>query len=44
MARSKLMSFEDFCGLVREDQKGTLIDGGIYIASPEDTDANRLFV
>jgi Uma2 family endonuclease len=37
-------TFEDFCFLVREDQKADLINGVIYMASPENTDANELFV
>jgi Uma2 family endonuclease len=37
-------TFEDFCLLVREDQKADLIDGVIYMASPENTDANKLFM
>jgi Uma2 family endonuclease len=40
----KLSTFEDFCALVREDQKADLLDGVIYMASPENTDANELFV
>ncbi len=35
-------TFEDFCALVREDQKADLINGVIYMASPENTDANEL--
>src|SRR3954452_5728404 len=37
-------TFEDFCFLVKEDQKADLIDGVIYMASPENTDANLLFM
>ena len=37
-------TFEDFCLLVKEDQKADLIDGVIYLASPENTSANRLFM
>jgi Uma2 family endonuclease len=37
-------TFDDFCALVREDQKADLIDGVIYMASPENTDANELFM
>src|SRR5436305_11476949 len=33
---------EEFCDAVREDQKADLIDGVIYMASPENTDANDL--
>jgi len=36
-------TWEDFCVLVREDQKADLIDGVIYMASPENTDANEMF-
>lgn len=35
-------TYEDFCTLVREDQKADLINGVIYMASPENTDANDL--
>jgi Uma2 family endonuclease len=37
-------TFEDFCFLIKEDQKADLIDGVIYMSSPESTDANTLFV
>lgn len=37
-------TFEDFCFLVKEDQKADLIDGVIYMASPENTEANSLFM
>jgi Uma2 family endonuclease len=36
-------TFEDFCRIIREDQKADLINGVIYMASPENTDANELF-
>jgi Uma2 family endonuclease len=36
-------TFEDFCVLIREDQKADLIDGVIHVASPENTEANKLF-
>jgi Uma2 family endonuclease len=36
-------SFDDFCAIIREDQKADLIDGVIYMASPENTDAHDLF-
>jgi Uma2 family endonuclease len=42
-SRTGRLTFEDFCYLVREDQKADLIDGVIYMASPENTDANDLF-
>jgi Uma2 family endonuclease len=37
-------TFDDFAFLVKEGQKADLIDGVIYMASPENTDANDLFV
>jgi Uma2 family endonuclease len=36
-------TFDDFCEMVREDRKADLINGVIYLASPETTDANELF-
>jgi Uma2 family endonuclease len=41
--RPVLYSFDDFCALVKEKEKADLIDGVIYMASPDNTDANRLF-
>jgi Uma2 family endonuclease len=35
-------TFEDFCVLVKEGQKADLIDGVIYMASPDNIEANRL--
>ena len=43
-ARSGVFTYDDFCSLVRDGQKGDLIDGVIYMASPENTEANSLFV
>lgn len=37
-------AFEDFCFLIKEDQKADLIDGVIYMSSPDNTDANTLFM
>src|SRR6516165_4390738 len=37
-------TFEDFCALVKDGEKADLIDGVIYMASPENTDANDLFM
>lgn len=37
-------TFDDFCALVAEKQKADLIDGVIYMASPENAEANSLFV
>jgi Uma2 family endonuclease len=36
-------TFDDFCSLVRDGQKADLIEGAIHMASPDNTDANRLF-
>ena len=44
MTRTGPYTFDDFCHLVRDGQKADLIDEGIYIASPESTGANDLFV
>jgi Uma2 family endonuclease len=38
------VTFEEFCDRIREDQKADLIDGVIYMASPENLDANHLFI
>jgi Uma2 family endonuclease len=35
-------SFADFLELIREDQKADLLDGVIYLASPENIDHNKL--
>jgi len=37
-------TFEDFCLLVQDGQKADLMDGVIYMASPDNMDANDLFV
>lgn len=42
--RANRFTYDDFCALIREDQKADLIDGVIYMASPENIDANDLFV
>jgi len=36
-------TFDDFCAMIRDDQKADLIDGVIYMASPESPEANDLF-
>jgi Uma2 family endonuclease len=36
------VSFDDFCLLVKDGQKADLIEGVIYMASPDNTDANLL--
>src|SRR5437764_12783389 len=40
--RTGEVTFEQFCEEVREDQKADLIDGVIYMPSPENLDANDL--
>jgi Uma2 family endonuclease len=40
--RSGVFTYDDFCALVRDGQKADLIDGVIYMASPENTEANDL--
>jgi Uma2 family endonuclease len=35
-------TFEDFCFLVKDGQKADLIDGVIYMASPDSLDSNEL--
>jgi Uma2 family endonuclease len=37
-------SFDDFCFLVKDGQKADLIDGVVYMASPENLGANRRFL
>ena len=43
-ARTGAITFDEFCFLVRDGQKADLIDGVIYMASPDNTDAGSLFV
>jgi Uma2 family endonuclease len=43
-ARSGVFTYEDFCALVGDGQKGDLIDGVIYMASPENIEANETFL
>jgi Uma2 family endonuclease len=40
--KKKEITFEEFCYLVKEGQKADLIDGVIYMASPDNTDANYI--
>src|SRR5689334_22041906 len=35
-------TFDDFCRLIPDGQKADLIDGVIYMASPDNTDAGEL--
>jgi Uma2 family endonuclease len=41
--RKGTVTFEEFCRTVREDEKADLIDGVIFLASPETTETNDLF-
>lgn len=43
-AKMRMYTFDDFCEIIRDDQKADLIDGVIYMASPDNTDANDLFM
>ena len=43
-ARRGVFTYDDFCALVHDDQKGDLIDGVIYMASPENIEANDIFL
>jgi Uma2 family endonuclease len=42
--RSGSVTFDEFCQIIREDQKADLMDGVIYMPSPENTDSNELFL
>ncbi len=41
-SKTSFIDFEDFCLLVKDGEKADLIDGVIYMASPDNTDANKL--
>src|SRR5260370_28504175 len=43
-ARVAPYTFDDFAALVKDGEKADLIDGVIYMASPDNTDANTIFV
>ena len=40
--KNRRWNAEEFCQQIREDQKADLIQGAIYMASPENTDSNDL--
>ncbi|MCI0456202.1 MAG: Uma2 family endonuclease [Gemmataceae bacterium] len=42
VTKDKLFTYDDFRVLVKDGQKADLIDGVIYMASPDNTDANRI--
>jgi Uma2 family endonuclease len=39
-----MYTFDDFCRIVKDGEKADLIDGVIYMASPDNTDANDIFM
>lgn len=41
-SKTRIYNFDDFCTLVGDGQKGDLIDGVIYVASPDNTAANDI--
>jgi Uma2 family endonuclease len=44
LTRTGEYTFEDFCVLVQDGEKADLIDGIIYMASPDNLDAGELFL
>lgn len=44
LTRTGEYTFEDFCVLVHDGEKADLIDGIIYMASPDNLDAGELFL
>jgi Uma2 family endonuclease len=44
VVEKRSITFDDFCVLVKDGQKADLIDGVIYMASPDNTDANDIFM
>jgi Uma2 family endonuclease len=42
--KTRSVTFDDFCWLVGNGEKADLIDGVMHVASPDNTDANRLFL
>ncbi|HEY7309432.1 MAG TPA: Uma2 family endonuclease [Gemmataceae bacterium] len=42
--KNAAITFEEFCLIIKEDEKADLINGVIYMASPDNTDANLLNV
>jgi len=44
IAKTRAYTFEEFCFLVKDRQKADLVDGVIYMASHDNTDANSLCV
>lgn len=42
--RTGTCTFDDFLEVIREDQKADLLEGVIYMASPENTDHNKVIM
>ncbi len=42
MTKTKKINYDVFCSLVNDGQKADLMDGAIYMASPDNTDANEI--
>jgi Uma2 family endonuclease len=42
LLQQKLYTFDEFCEVVEDGQKADLIDGKIFMASPDNTDASEL--
>jgi len=42
LLRRPLYTFDEFCALIPDGQKADLIDGVIYMASPDNTDAGEI--
>jgi Uma2 family endonuclease len=42
VVKDRRLTFEDFRALVRDGQKADLLEGAIYMASPDNTDANLI--
>lgn len=40
--KTSFVAFDEFCELIKDGQKADLVDGVIYVASPDNTDANDL--
>jgi hypothetical protein len=43
-SKTSFIDFDEFCLLIDDGRKADLIDGVIYMASPDNTDANELNV
>lgn len=43
-AKRRRYNFDDFCAIIGSGEKADLIEGVIYMASPDNTDANDIFM